>query len=244
MRRIQLKHFSPASCWSECLCLAVAVGRARCHTSLDRSCCVWDAVPALPAATSPLCRGTLLLLRPPARLCAQAELASWAGCLCFGRGGVSQARDTQDPSDRAMEGRAPNWEDSKLRIKRCLLCLSPGKKELCVNSQTEMQPHGSGSLEVPGAAEAALTNLWQVLCREGGCHSCWVDPGAPVAAMQSSAVPLMLGTLDLPFSMAWSCSAGSQQPLLSGTPFCRSRFHEENARHMFNLPLSPLTPIQ
>lgn len=109
--------------------------------------------------------------------------------------------------------------------------------------RTGGQPHGSGSPQVTGAALTPCP-LASAVPRQEGWHSCGVSLGALIAAVQKFAVPLMLRTLDLPLSVALSCSAGSQQPLLSGTSFYRNRFHEENAMHAFNLPLFPLIPNQ
>lgn len=213
------------------LCLAGAVGRARCHISgifqLCLGCCSRSACghePSLP--------------RAPAVVCAQAELASGAKYLCFGRGVCDKPGKWQDHSDRAII--APNRE-YRTEDHEMDPASSPRKEGAVGAASWPWVPSGyRGCRGCIGEAPA----LWQGLC-PGGRDDFPVELSwGSCGSCAEFCILLTLGTRDLPLSLAWNCSAGSQQPLLSETSFCRNRFHEENAMHTFNLPLSPLTSIQ
>lgn len=109
------------------------MGRAQCHTSLEFSSFVWDAVPTLPVAMSPLSWG-MLALDSSDGLC-----SSWVGFLGWilvfwegwcstsqGHGGIVLA----EPSRSLLIS-----ESTELRVKRWISCLSLGKNKLWVSAQ-------------------------------------------------------------------------------------------------------------
>lgn len=215
MRRIELKHFSPASCWSEF---------SLCGCSWGKS---W--VPHI-SGIFQLCLGccscSACWLWAPAMLCAQAELASWPKYLCFGR--VWQAR----------ERAGSLWQSHhcfSLRIKRWILCLSPGRKELW--EHPEVQPHGRGSPRVLGAALMQPLPFGRSVPRREGWHSCWVILGLlwQLCRILHPADVWELGICLHP----WSCSASALSSCIleEQIPWGQCHAHAQSA-------LSPLTPVQ
>lgn len=198
MRRIELKHFSPASCWSEF---------SLCGCSWGKS---W--VPHI-SGIFQLCLGccscSACWLWAPAMLCAQAELASWPKYLCFGR--VWQA------TERAGSLTEPSLlltEDQEMDP------VPQPRKEGAVGASRGAAPW---PWVPPGFRDCIdpAPALWKVCAQEGGLAFLLSYPGALVAAVQNSASCWCLGTRDLPSSMEL-LSLCSQQLHSGGTDSMRT----------------------